>query len=189
MTSGIYKWTSPTNKIYVGQSKNLEQREKWYRSGSINKTTMTKLKRSFIKHGIDNHIFEIIEYCSINKLNEKEIYWGKYYNTLEEGLNCKLGEQNCIFSEETKNKMREAKLGIKQSPEHLSKRVKSHTGTTRNNHPILQYDLNGNFIKEWNSIRTAGKSLNNNGEQIRLTLRKGNNIIHGYKWVYKNLAN
>lgn len=189
MTSGIYKWTSPTNRVYVGQSKNLKQREEWYRGGGADKTTMTKLKRSFNKHGINNHKFEIIEYCSISELNNKEIYWGLYYDTLSiKGLNCKLGNQNCLFSEETKQKMREAKLGIKQSPEHLAKRVKAHTGTTRNNHPILQYDLQDNFIKEWSSISQAGSSLNNNGEQIRLTLKRGDNIVYGFKWFYKNLV-
>jgi hypothetical protein len=188
MTSGIYKWVSPTNRIYVGQSKNLKQREEWYRGGGVSRTTMTKLKRSFNKHGVNNHKFEIIEYCDILELNNKEIYWGLYYNVLSsKGLNCKLGNQNCLFSKETKQKMREAKLGKKQSPEHLAKRVKAHTGTTRNNHPILQYDLQGNFIKEWDSISQAGNSLNNNGEQIRLVLKRGDNTIYGYKWFYKNL--
>ena len=75
MISGIYKWTSPTNRIYVGQSKNLKQREEWYRGGGVEKTTMTKLKRSFNKHGINSHKFEIIEYCGMLELNDKEIYW------------------------------------------------------------------------------------------------------------------
>ena len=30
MDIGIYKWTSPTGRIYVGQSKNLKQRKEWY---------------------------------------------------------------------------------------------------------------------------------------------------------------
>jgi hypothetical protein len=189
MLSGIYKWTSPINRVYVGQSKNLKQREEWYRGGGVGKTTMTKLKRSFNKYGVNKHKFEIIEYCDILELNDKEIYWGLYYNTLgTKGLNCKLGNQNCIFSDETKHKMREAKLGKKQSPEHLAKRIKAHTGTTRNNHPILQYTLEGTFIKEWNSIIAAGKFLNNSGEQIRLSLKRGDGIVYGYKWMYKNLA-
>jgi len=45
-----------------------------------------------------------------------------FYDTLENGLNCKLGEQNCIFSESTKNKMSKAKKGIKQTEEQKRKR-------------------------------------------------------------------
>tara|TARA_R110002072_G_C7799910_1_gene521589 strand:- start:34 stop:780 length:747 start_codon:yes stop_codon:yes gene_type:complete len=119
---GIYKWTSPNNRIYVGQSKDLVKRKKWYISNGIRNASMPKLKRSFNKYGIDKHIFEIIECCPIEQLDEREIYWGLHYNTLELGLNCKLGEQNSIFSESTKRKMSAAKKGRPLSPEHQSNR-------------------------------------------------------------------
>jgi hypothetical protein len=122
MNIGIYKWTSPTGRIYVGQTTDLKSRHNWYFSDAVYKSKMTKLKRSFKKYGVENHIFEIIEYCLLEQLNEKEIYWGLYYNTLEKGLNCKLGEQNCVFSESTKYKMSEAKKGIKQTEEQKQKR-------------------------------------------------------------------
>jgi group I intron endonuclease len=122
MNIGIYKWTSPTGRIYVGQTTDLKSRHNWYFSDAVYKSKMTKLKRSFKKYGVENHIFEIIEYCLLEQLNEKEIYWGLYYNTLEKGLNCKLGEQNCIFSESTKHKMSEAKKGTKQTEEQNQKR-------------------------------------------------------------------
>lgn len=125
MNIGIYKWMSPTGRIYIGQSTNLKRRKEWYLSGGIVNASMPKLKRSFKKYGIENHIFEIIEYCFIEKLNDREIYWGLFFNTLKEGLNCKLGEQNCIFSEETKTKMSQAKLGIPLSHEHQNNRIKS----------------------------------------------------------------
>lgn len=125
MNIGIYKWTSPTGKIYVGQSKNLKQRKEWYLSNGIEQASMPKLKRSFKKHGIENHIFEIIEYCSLEQLNDRETYWGLYYNTLEKGLNCKLGEQNCIFSENTKDKMSKAKKGKSLTQQHQKNKEKS----------------------------------------------------------------
>jgi group I intron endonuclease len=125
MNIGIYKWVSPTGRIYVGQSTNIKQRKEWYSSNGIFNASMPKLKRSFEKYGIENHLFEIIEYCSIEKLNEREIYWGLFYNTLESGLNCKLGEQNCVFSEETKNKMSIAKKNKPLSIEHQLNREKS----------------------------------------------------------------
>lgn len=125
MSIGIYKWVSPTGRIYIGQSTNIKQRKEWYLSNGISNASMPKLKRSFNKYGIENHLFEVIEYCSIEKLNEREIYWGLFYNVLENGLNCKLGEQNCIFSEETKNKMSIAKKDKPLSIEHQLNREKS----------------------------------------------------------------
>lgn len=129
MNIGIYRWISPAGRIYVGQSKNLKQRKEWYFSGGIYKASMPKLKRSFEKYGVENHIFEEIEYCSIESLNEREIYWGLFYNTLEKGLNCKLGEQNCIFSNSTKDKMSEAKKGTIQTEQQKIKRKDSTSKT------------------------------------------------------------
>lgn len=73
---GIYKITSPSNRIYVGQSVRIERRKtehkKLYGIGP-------KLKHSYEKYGFENHIFEIIEECSVEQLEEREIYWKKYY--------------------------------------------------------------------------------------------------------------
>ena len=53
--------------------------------------------------------------------------------------------------------------------------------------PIFQYDLNGNFIKEWSSIKKAALELNITPEAISNCLRKGENFSSGgFKWKYKN---
>ena len=64
------------------------------------------LYNSFNKYGYNNHTFEIVEECPLERLDERELYWGEYYNVLKEGLNCRLGEGRGICSEETKQKMR-----------------------------------------------------------------------------------
>ena len=120
---GIYKWTSPTNRVYVGQSKDLDKRKKWYVDGYYKHAAMPKLKRSMNKYGVENHIYDIIEHCTIEQLDEREIHWGLFYNTLEYGLNCKLGEQNSIFSESTKKKMSAAQKGKPKSKEHQANRI------------------------------------------------------------------
>ena len=88
--SGIYKITSPSNKIYIGQSIDLQKRFKDYQK--YNKTgCQVKLKASFEKYGSEKHIFEIIEECTVEFLNERERHWQDYYSVLsEKGLNCKL---------------------------------------------------------------------------------------------------
>ena len=54
---GIYKITSPTNKVYIGSSNNIFNR--WCSYKNLKCLTQTKLYRSFLKHGVDNHVFEI----------------------------------------------------------------------------------------------------------------------------------
>ena len=74
---GIYKIISPSNKIYIGQSIDIEKRKHLY--SKLYCKQQPKLYNSIKKHGWENHIFEIVEECSIELLLNKEIYWKKYY--------------------------------------------------------------------------------------------------------------
>ena len=85
---GIYKITSPTNKIYIGQSINIERRFRTYKSMSKGTKTSVKLYRSFLKYGVINHAFEAICECEINELNDKERYYQELFNCVKNGLNC-----------------------------------------------------------------------------------------------------
>lgn len=90
---GIYKITSPSGKVYIGQSINIEKRFKDYKY-LCNCKGQIKLYRSFTKHGVGNHIFEIIENCIESELNNRERYWQDFYNCMYVGLNCKLTTTN-----------------------------------------------------------------------------------------------
>jgi len=52
--------------------------------------------------------------------------------------------------------------------------------------PIIQMDLNGNIIKEYDSASTASRILNIGRSGIMQCLRKRNKSAYGYKWKYKN---
>lgn len=86
---GIYKITNPKGRVYIGQSVDIEKRKVNY-SRLKNCKTQTKLYRSLVKYGYSEHIFEVVEECIIEQLNERERYWQDYHNVLEEGLNCRL---------------------------------------------------------------------------------------------------
>ena len=81
---GIYKITNKINNhCYIGQSRDIKERWSNHRSESSNQNSKAyeyPLYRSFRKYGIDNFTFEVLEECSIDKLNEKEIYWIEQYN-------------------------------------------------------------------------------------------------------------
>jgi group I intron endonuclease len=126
--SGIYKITSPTGKIYIGQAVDIDKRWSEYNPNNQNLQKQCKIYRSLIKYGIDNHKFEIVEECNIEKLNEREIYWGEYYNVLgENGLNLRLGGANGKLSEEVKIKISEGMKEIKRSEETKEKHRKPKT--------------------------------------------------------------
>jgi group I intron endonuclease len=110
---GIYKITSPFNKIYIGQSINIYKRWEQYNKYPSSYIGQRKLFNSIQKYGVENHIFEIIEECSLDVLNEREIYWGEHYEVLTKGLNLALGQGRGKCSDETKLLMSETILGKK----------------------------------------------------------------------------
>jgi group I intron endonuclease len=138
---GVYKITSPSNRVYVGQSIDILHRFKTYKRMYSKNEKQTKLHRSFLKYGVINHTFEILEVCKEYELNIKERYYQDLYNVLENGLNCNLtktndksgkvcketlikmsevskGNQNWkgkTHTEESKEKIRQSKIGMKYS--------------------------------------------------------------------------
>lgn len=85
---GIYKITNLiNNKIYIGQSVNIERR--WQEH--IYQNRNSAIHQAIKKYGIENFIFEIIEECSQSQLDEREIFWIKYFNSYENGYNLTPG--------------------------------------------------------------------------------------------------
>jgi len=137
MKGYIYKITSPSNKIYIGQTIDIDIRKNKYKY--LNCKNQTRLYRSLLKYGWENHVFEIIETIEtndINQLNSLEIEWISKLDCFNTGLNCTLGGHGTSgrkCSKETKLKMRNSQLGKKQSIETIAKRVVNLVGKKRDN--------------------------------------------------------
>jgi group I intron endonuclease len=107
---GIYKITSPTSKVYIGQSTDINKTWK-YRYNNLNNRLkkQPKIYNSLLKYGIENHKFEVIEECSIEQLDERESYYKQQFiNEFGWGktLFCEIYDSNKggYKSEETKHK-------------------------------------------------------------------------------------
>lgn len=113
--TGVYKITSPSGKIYIGSSINIEKRISYYISSNCK--GQTKLYNSIKKYSWVNHIFEVIKECQPEELYILEEYYGNLYDVLSpNGLNCHLpksGEIKKTISDETKKRMSESKKGEK----------------------------------------------------------------------------
>ena len=112
---GIYKITNLiNNKVYIGQSKNIEQRWAEHKSSKQN----IHLHSAFCKYGLENFKFEIIETPEIEELNTRERYWINFYDSTNpnKGYNHTSGgerEPGWVHSEETKQKL--SKLGLQRA--------------------------------------------------------------------------
>ena len=67
---GIYKITSPDNKIYIGQSVQIHSRILKYKRIDKGTKVQTRLYRSLCKYGFESHTIEVIKECNIDDLNK-----------------------------------------------------------------------------------------------------------------------
>lgn len=113
--SGIYRITNLINgKIYIGRSVNLKDRKSKHKT----KISNTIISKAIQKYGHDNFLFEVIEYCELDKLVEREGYYfdllqpfreNNGYNILRDsGENGWIGMSHSIVS---RLKMSESKKG------------------------------------------------------------------------------
>jgi group I intron endonuclease len=128
---GIYKITSPTGRVYIGQSWNIERRFKQYKKSLGAK--QIKLFNSISKHGIESHVFEIIheflEQIDQKTLDDHEIlYWNQYKNLGIDVLNTREPGKGGKHSDETKKLMSEWQIGKVLSSETKDKISKAHIG-------------------------------------------------------------
>jgi hypothetical protein len=93
--------------------------------------------------------------------------------------------KNRSFSKETCDKISKSKKGYIYSKERnlkISDKLKGRKVDWNKKYPILQYDLDGNFIKEWESISKATKA---GFGYIIGVLNGKQKTAGGYKWKLK----
>lgn len=158
--SGIYRITSPSGSVYIGQSRGIRYRRNNHLSAYKRRKSSTVLKRSFDKYGFDKHIFEVIHELpkdvSLEILNTYELFYINAYKgagilVLNSGesslggsvtdevrqklrtshLGQKAWNKGKKLSPEHIAKLKTAQLGWKRTPESIAKRVLATTGKKR----------------------------------------------------------
>jgi group I intron endonuclease len=203
---GIYLISSPSGKIYIGKSININQR--FYRYKKLHCKSQIKLYRSFLKHGIENHNFTVLLNCNKNDLDFFEIYYIKLFDSFKTGLNCTLGGDGAtgrILSQESRLKLSNSlkgrkswNEGLKMSEDHKIKLRNASTNKGKKNpaqslrmknkiaynrKTVYQFDLNGNFIKHYFSANDAMQQTNI--KHITSVCRNERKSAGGYIWKYE----
>jgi hypothetical protein len=159
--------------------------------------SQNKIYNSILKYGWDQHTFDIIEECKFEELNIRERYWQDYYNVLSKnGLNCILTQTNElpyrrsekineIIKNKNKGKKRNDETKLKMSLASKNK-PKPHL-----NKPVIQYDLNWNYIREWENGIIATKSLGyiNDNSSVSSCCRNKQKTAFGFRWRFKGDTN
>jgi len=201
---GIYKITNPKGKIYIGQSINIERRFKEYKQ--LQCTQSKKLYNSLQKYGWKQHIFEIVEECSVNLLNEKEEYWIINFNSHIVGLNIKLSSkplwtgkkrpEHSVFLQENgsglsyeRTQEHKDNLSIMMKNVWINKREEISKKITQNKigkglKPIICTTL---FGMKFTSLKEASEILGLNKGNICEVLKGNRKHIKGLVFIYSSL--
>lgn len=201
---GIYQISNPMNQVYIGQSVNIESRKKYYIS--TQGKGQPKIYNSIKEYGWEKHIHKIIKECSIEQLDELETFYKNQFikeRGWENALFCKLKDgKGGLDSNETKIKKSLSHTGKLKTEKHKQnmrkpknhgKKLSSREFTWNKklregiikakSSPILQYDLRGNFIKEWSTI---AEPLKLGLGDVDAALRGRQKTAGGYIWKFKN---
>lgn len=191
----VYKIRNIENEnFYVGSSINVNKRlSKHLFELRKNIHNNLHLQRAYNKYGEDKFTIEILEFCNKDNIIEREQY---YIDTLKPEYNiCKIAYSTIgvIPSKETRLKMSKAHKDIKHTQESKEKMSRIHLGKKLSNghklaisngmkKQVLQFDKQGNFIKEWNSVVEATKIYSN----VSPVLKGKRKTAGGFIWKYKN---
>lgn len=185
--SYFYKITNPNGKIYIGQTTNI--RIRLYKYSILKCIGQNLIYNSIKKYGWNTHKVEIIykTVCDQKEANKIEMifinffnsYW---YNNKERGLNLTKGGDGIrgfVKSEKSIKEQSNRMKGYTKLKEWVEQ-----TGFHKK--CILQYSLDNEFIKEFESIVSAERELHIFASNISFCLRGKSKQSGGFKWKYKN---
>ena len=143
----------------------------------------------------NNNDWEWLEQYWISQMKT----WGFNLNNLTDGGD---GNKNQVFRRESIEKRRSKIIGVRRpdwvrakisesnkKPKSIEHRRKvTEKNREMRNKPVLQYDLDGNFIKEWECMNDAAKFYNTSCSSISSYIRTRNKrrSAIGFQWKLKD---
>ena len=165
-----------TNKCYIGSTIMTFKKRMEHHLWNLreNKHKNQHLQNAWNKYGEGSFVFSILELCPVELLNQQEVYWISYYNSMENGYNlCEGG-----------NGIR----GYKHTQKEIEKMIQIQKPKS-----VLQLDLVLNIVCKFASASQAAKSGYGQARTIKTICERKNHqkTLCGYIWVYEEdyLAN
>jgi group I intron endonuclease len=104
----IYKGTCLINgKVYIGlTTKGLKHRVNNHERTSKTTTRNSMIYNAIRKHGKNNFVWDVLEYCPESELEDREKFWISYFDSYHKGYNSTTGgERKKTVSPESRDKM------------------------------------------------------------------------------------
>lgn len=209
----IYKITNLINgKIYIGETiRDIQTRFREHKSVAFNEKGHGynyHLHNAMRKYGVLNFSIEQLEFCKDEIRFEKETFYIKKYNSIDRnyGYNCVIeGNGATLISTEDILYWWNKGLSVLEISEQLgchrgtiSKRLHSNGIThseiikrfgnyvsKRDSKQVLQYQLDGTYIKEYFNANQAGNENGLNPDCIKNVCLQKQKQTGNYLWKYK----
>ena len=198
----VYKYTSPSGKVYIGQTTNeAHRRRTWF--CTKRRYAGEAINRARAKYGPENFIYEVLfkkEFTSwdeaMDELDKMEIYYiGLYdsfhngYNNTVGGLFPEVGIQTQLNGRQVvrkRNELTERQLR-RFSPKHTKEEIQQlRKETNRKNgrwQKVYQFTTDGKFINEYTSASEAEECGFGSSCNIRRACKTLGNY-KGYAWRF-----
>ena len=202
----IYKYTSPSGKIYIGQTTKEKTRKYVHSYETINHNV--KFGKAISKYGLENFKYEVLFTTKATEnldqlkkvLDVLEIAYISFYDSYRAGYNSTKGGGGILgfkHSSDTKKRMSNAHIGKTFSKESREKMSLSAKGRLLSKEAkqkvsdyqsiaVLQFTKNNEFVKEWKSAREATQTLNIYQGGICKVCKGKLKSAGGFIWKYKN---
>lgn len=211
----IYKITNDVNgKVYIGKTLfSVEKRWKEHLNDSRRERCKNRpLYRAMNKYGVEHFHIETIEQCTDENVSDKEKYWISYYKSYHNGYNATYGGDGTIrvnralvillwladktvkfigwFTGYDKGLISKILKSCGVTPHSMISRSRTASKLRDSNSLIiLMNDLDGKFLRSFQSISEAANLFENKDSMLNHILevcnRKGcRHTAGGYRWSY-----
>lgn len=200
----VYKYISPSNKIYIGiTSKTLNERARYNGCGY---DKCTAFGRAIKKYGWENFTSEILaQELTEDEAKRLEKYYIKLYDSTnpDKGYNITMGGDGTIFyNADEIVELWQSGLGITEITKQLGccntivqnalnakgidgkERIKRSAGKYHQKR-VYQFDKQNNFINEYESVAEAERQTQVPHSNIVKVCNGQRKSAGGYKWSYE----
>jgi hypothetical protein len=181
---------------YVYRHIRLDKNEPFYIGISDNdkyRATVKRCRNLLWKRIVAKTEYEVeilMDNIGMDEAKEKEKEFIKLYGRIDTKTGCLAnltdGGEGTVGRKYSPSKSHRKNLSNSHKGKKMSEQAKEKMSKAKKT-AVLQFDLNGNFITEWEGIVDAANHLNGTSTNIMRCCKGKFKQAYGYKWEYKQI--
>lgn len=138
----------------------------------------------------DYEVEILMDNITMEQAKEKEVEFIKLYGRIDIKTGCLAnltdGGEGTVGRKYSPSKSHRKNLSDSHKGKKMSEESKNKMSKAKKV-PVLQFDLDGNFIKEWGGLIDAARHFNGTSTNILRCCKGRFKQAYGYKWEYKQI--